>query len=86
MDTTAIVKITLQDINDNRPVFAPSQYSVDLEHNGGAGDEVVAVAATDGDTGRYGIITYSIASGNNLGLFSIHPQTGNSFCNVAYLF
>jgi protocadherin-16/23 len=76
LDTTAMVKIQLRDINDNRPVFYPAQYDVNLEQNSASGTEIVAVHATDGDSGVFGTLTYRITSGNTQALFAIDASTG----------
>jgi protocadherin-16/23 len=70
-----MVKISVQDVNDNWPVFYPSQYSVNLGTNSQSGKEVVAVRATDPDSNKYGVITYKIVSGNT-NIFAIDPSSG----------
>jgi hypothetical protein len=70
-----MVKIQLTDVNDNWPVFYPREYNVSLREGGGSG-VVVAVAATDRDSGRFGAVTYRIVSGNEGGLFRIDRDSG----------
>lgn len=83
LSTTAMVKIQLTDVNDNQPVFYPREYNVSLREGGGSSTSssspVVAVAATDLDSGRYGSITYRIVAGNNAGLFRIDRNSGEIF-------
>lgn len=72
LSTTAMVKIQLTDVNDNKPVFYPREYNVSLRDGGASSSvtsPVVVVAATDPDSGRYGAVTYRIVAGNEVGLF-----------------
>lgn len=67
-----MIKIQLTDVNDNKPVFYPREYNVSLRDGGASSSvtsPVVAVAATDPDSGRYGTVTYRIVAGNEAGLF-----------------
>ncbi|XP_014247424.1 protein dachsous [Cimex lectularius] len=75
LSTRAIVKIQLMDVNDNWPVFYPREYNVSLREGAVVGP-VVAVAATDRDSGRFGTITYSISAGNSARIFTIDQKTG----------
>lgn len=72
----------MTDINDNRPVFYPREYNVSLREGGGPSSAtipVVVVAATDPDSGKYGVVTYKIVAGNEAGLFRIDKNTGEIF-------
>ena len=71
-----MVKVTVTDVNDNRPVFYPTRYTVNLEDSSSTGTEVVAVQATDTDSGNFGTVTYTISSGNTNNQFSIDTQSG----------
>ncbi|VEN39451.1 unnamed protein product [Callosobruchus maculatus] len=82
LSTTAIVKIQVTDVNDNRPTFYPTEYNVSLREGGAwssATAPVVVVAATDPDSGRFGALTYKIVAGNDAGLFRIDKNTGEIF-------
>uniref|UniRef100_A0A6P7F7B9 Protein dachsous n=1 Tax=Diabrotica virgifera virgifera TaxID=50390 RepID=A0A6P7F7B9_DIAVI len=84
LSTTAMVKIQITDINDNNPIFYPSEYNVSLRESGvssSATSPVVVVAATDLDSGKFGAITYKIVSGNDADLFRIEKTTGEIFIN-----
>lgn len=79
-----MVKIQLTDINDNRPVFYPHHYNVSLRETASTTSStapIITVAATDPDSGRFGTITYRIASGNDASLFRIERSTGEIFLN-----
>lgn len=89
MSTTAIVKIQLTDVNDNRPVFYPREYNVSLSEGGGGShtttQPVVVVVATDRDSGKFGSIVYRIVAGNDASLFRIDRKTGEVFLTRANL-
>lgn len=77
-----MVKIQVTDVNDNRPIFYPSEYNVSLREGGTSSSTttpVVVVAATDLDSGRFGTVTYKIVSGNDAGLFTIDRYSGEIF-------
>lgn len=84
LSTTAMVKIQLTDVNDNRPVFYPREYNVSLREGGAGGGAsattpVIAVAATDADSGRLGVVSYRLVAGNEGGVFRIDRATGELF-------
>lgn len=82
LSTTAMIKIQVTDINDNRPSFYPREYNVSLREGGtssSATTPVVIVAATDPDSSRFGSVTYRIVAGNEAGLFRIDRNTGEIF-------
>ncbi|XP_060532504.1 protein dachsous [Cylas formicarius] len=84
LSTTAMVKIQVADVNDNRPVFYPSEYNVSLRDGGASSSAttpVVVVSATDPDSGKFGAVTYRIVAGNEAGLFRIDRATGEIFVN-----
>ncbi|XP_077984698.1 protein dachsous-like [Glandiceps talaboti] len=75
-DSITMVRINVLDVNDNRPVFYPQTYAVDVSEGSPVGSNVVLVAATDKDSGAFGQVFYQIATGNDDGLFSINYRTG----------
>ncbi|XP_066154165.1 protein dachsous [Euwallacea fornicatus] len=84
LSTTAMVKIQVTDVNDNRPVFYPPEYNVSLRDGGGSSSAtapVVVVSATDADSSKFGTVTYRIVAGNEGGLFRIDRNTGEIFVN-----
>lgn len=60
---TALLAITLTDINDNSPVFNQSFYDAYLSENQPPGSLVYQVVATDIDSPKNAIILYSISEG-----------------------
>lgn len=79
MSTTAIVKIQVTDLNDNRPIFYPREYNVSLRESSPTSESVVVIAASDPDSGRFGTVTYRIVAGNDAGIFRIDRGSGEIF-------
>ncbi|XP_026994718.2 protocadherin-16 [Tachysurus fulvidraco] len=80
LSSTAMVEISLQDINDNKPVFGSSFYNASIKENTAAGTCFLEVTAIDADGGSFGTITYSIGSGPSISppaVFSINKETGH---------
>lgn len=60
------VKITVEDTNDNDPIFAKSEMTVWIDENLPAGSSVTKVTATDKDRGENAYISYLIANLNHV--------------------
>ncbi|XP_068133846.1 protocadherin gamma-B4-like isoform X28 [Hyperolius riggenbachi] len=58
---TAVVKITVQDVNDNFPVFTQETYNIRVLENVSIGFVVAHLNATDEDEGSNALITYSFS-------------------------
>ncbi|XP_055990500.1 protocadherin Fat 4 [Sorex fumeus] len=71
----AEVEITLQDINDNAPVFPADTLDLTVEENTGDGSRIMQLTASDADEGANALVTYSIVSGAE-DSFRIDPQSG----------
>lgn len=54
------VNITIQDVNDNQPIFNQSRYFATIPENATIGTSVLQVFASDADTSDNGMIKYSI--------------------------
>ncbi|XP_018105995.1 protocadherin-16 [Xenopus laevis] len=76
LSAACLVHVTLEDINDNPPVFYPLDYGGSISVLSPPGTTVLSVSAHDKDEGTHGTITYIITSGNNPPLFHIHPDSG----------
>ncbi|XP_051534406.1 protocadherin-16 [Myxocyprinus asiaticus] len=63
LSSTAVVKVILQDVNDNEPVFGSKFYNASIKENVAVGTCFMEVAATDADGGSFGSISYSLGSG-----------------------
>ncbi len=68
-----LVKISLNDINDNVPVFSPSDFDASLDENQAISTLLTSVYATDDDIGNNALLALSIdaASDPNSGHFSL---------------
>ncbi|XP_067852697.1 protocadherin-10-like [Heptranchias perlo] len=76
---TALVIVTVLDVNDNAPVFDQAVYTVCLVENAPRNTLVIKLNATDLDEGSYGEVTYSFsnhAPARLRQLFRVEPQTG----------
>lgn len=73
-----VVNITIQDINDNPPVFNQSRYYATVPENATLGTDVIQVIATDADADENARIEYSInrRQSDKDSMFSIDPVNG----------
>ena len=76
LTSTAIVNITVIDVNEFPPVFTEFQYATEIYENHSIGNLVLTVSTTDADSGLNSLITYSIIAGNELQHFHIDAYTG----------
>lgn len=82
---TLVVRIL--DVDDNRPQFpvyrncCTVDYTMNISELASPNTWVVTVHAKDADLGENGRIIYSIAAGNEEGVFRIDPETGEVFLN-----
>uniref|UniRef100_A0A8C5N4G4 Protocadherin Fat 4 n=1 Tax=Gouania willdenowi TaxID=441366 RepID=A0A8C5N4G4_GOUWI len=72
----AEVEITLQDVNDNPPLFPNDILDVTIEENIGDGFKIMQLTATDADEGPNALVTYTIISGAD-DSFRIDPESGD---------
>ncbi|XP_053377420.1 cadherin-23-like [Mercenaria mercenaria] len=77
LTTTTTLTITVQDVNDNDPVFATDPYNANQDEDIALGTTVTTVAATDDDIGDYGTVVYSITSGDVDSKFTIDSTSGD---------
>ena len=75
-DSLVDVKITISDINDNKPNFDKPSYSAHVSEDASTGVSVVKVFANDDDIGQNKEVTYTITTGNEEGTFKINKTTG----------
>ncbi|XP_001377582.1 protocadherin beta-16-like [Monodelphis domestica] len=75
---TAQIRVLVVDINDNSPVFAQSQYEVQIPEDSPIDSLVVTVSATDLDTGSNGEISYLLIQSSEeiTQTFKINPLSG----------
>ncbi|XP_035034564.2 protocadherin-16 [Hippoglossus stenolepis] len=71
----AVVRVEVQDVNDNAPVFSKPWYQVEVPENQ-APVELCFLKATDPDSGPGGQLEYRITAGDPQGDFQLHVSTG----------
>ncbi len=76
MTSTAYLVVRLLDINDNPPEFEHAVFSQTVREDQRVGSSIMHVYATSRDTGINAEIHYSIAAGNEQGIFTIDSNTG----------
>ena len=84
LSASALIGVNIIDVNDNEPVFLPTDYSAKLSWNTEtdswdheSSSPILSVRATDADDkGPNSEITYEIVDGNDEGLFSLNQQSG----------
>ena len=76
---TAEVVISIQDYNDNPPVFNPVSYSEKVREDVIPEEFLLQVTATDSDTGSNQDFKFSIYDGDPEGQFRIDPDYGNLY-------
>ena len=73
------VTVFIDDVNDNRPdITFPRRgnFSASAYYPDSSGEIVSHIVASDSDRGENKTLTYSIISGNELGIFELEPNTG----------
>lgn len=91
---SAVVKVTIDDVNDNTPVFDRPVYQVTLvaaaarnltsssSSDASSRTEIAVVRATDADSGLCGLVFYAIIDGNDNGLFAVDSHSGNDLLSL----
>ena len=75
LPNTTTVTVIVRDINDNGPVFSPTNVTINLREDHSLMQPFYSAGAVDDDEGDNANITYSIVS-QSYGNFSINPNTG----------
>ena len=76
LESTCNVVITLNDVNDNAPMFKHDIYETNVSELIEIGASVIQVTAIDRDVGDNARITYDITSGNEQEVFALDSETG----------
>ncbi|KAM4697236.1 protocadherin-16 [Discoglossus pictus] len=74
--SSCLVHLSLEDVNDNRPVFYPLEYGGSVSVLSPPGTPILTVTARDKDEGTHGTLTYHIFSGNSPPLVRMDPDKG----------
>ncbi|XP_061596681.1 protocadherin-16-like [Cololabis saira] len=76
LSSTTRVRVTVTDVNDNRPSFYPLLYTVSLSTHSAPGTSVARVTANDPDAGDNGRVTYRTVPGGGSTFFTLNKDTG----------
>ncbi|KFD72321.1 hypothetical protein M514_11490 [Trichuris suis] len=79
LSSTSVVRVDVEDVNDNAPIFYPLIYNVSLRQGILPGTPVLVVSATDRDSGDFGTVTYNIVSGNEGSSFRLNAKNGELY-------
>jgi hypothetical protein len=82
-NATAHVTITVEDVNDNPPIFVFPLHNntfIDVPCDVSTSEIVTTLSATDADVGANGDLVYSLfplgSGSKGLAIFTVHPSTG----------
>ncbi|KAK8746436.1 hypothetical protein OTU49_017016, partial [Cherax quadricarinatus] len=76
LSATALVNLTITDVNDNAPVFTLPSYTATVREDALQGASVIQISASDIDAGVNSLVRYSIQGGNDDHCFDIDHDTG----------
>ncbi|XP_069832321.1 protocadherin-23 [Dendropsophus ebraccatus] len=76
LSAQAFLRVEIEDINDNAPVFDHTNYVTSISSHTQPGTEILTVAATDRDGGRFGEVTYELIPGEKKPLVTIDSSSG----------
>lgn len=79
LTASAQLTIEVMDVNDNVPIFMEDTYSMSVAEDLPQSSTVLFVNAFDADSSSNAAITYSLAGGNDQGLFGINSLSGAIF-------
>ncbi|XP_076446580.1 protocadherin Fat 1-like isoform X2 [Babylonia areolata] len=75
LHTTAVVSVTVEDANDNPPVFSSNNYTAQVQEGRRTGIEILTFTVTDLDTSDNGApFTFDIVAGNKDGEFHVSSK------------
>ncbi|XP_006873718.1 PREDICTED: cadherin EGF LAG seven-pass G-type receptor 3 [Chrysochloris asiatica] len=74
--TPVSIQVTVQDVNDNAPVFPAEEFEVRVKENSVVGSVVAQITAVDPDEGPNAHIMYQIVEGNIPELFQMDIFSG----------
>lgn len=76
LSSTVVATITVDDLNDNKPIFTENVYTSKIKESVGVGTYVLKVSASDRDAGSNAEIAYKFTSGTNQDYFSLDVNSG----------
>ncbi len=78
-ETREQINITVGDVNDNRPAYVNTTFSVTIPEDYRHGVDFTSLVANDVDSGVNGEVWYELADASLSYIFSVHPTTGKIF-------
>ncbi|XP_042313490.1 cadherin-23 isoform X2 [Sceloporus undulatus] len=81
LSSTVMVGVRVLDINDNDPVLLNLPMNLTLRENAPISSVVTRIFASDADSGRNALLTFSITAGNIENTFYINGTTGIVYVN-----
>ena len=85
LTSTAVVSVTVQDINDNSPVFLPYELQYSVREDDAPDTVICRLSATDADLGEYGRIEYKFEVSNDDGRLKINKTTVRTYLHFVYV-
>lgn len=79
LNATAVLQISVLDINDNRPYWQQSTYSFEVSEDTSTNTVLGNVSAFDVDLGANATMTYLITEGSDSAPFQIDPSSGQIY-------
>ncbi|XP_063278126.1 protocadherin-23 [Prinia subflava] len=76
LSAQAFVRIEIEDVNDNQPVFEQDIYETSISSHTQPGTEIINVVATDKDSGIFGVVIYELVPGEFSSFFTVDTSTG----------
>uniref|UniRef100_A0ABM5FVG6 Protocadherin-16 n=1 Tax=Pogona vitticeps TaxID=103695 RepID=A0ABM5FVG6_9SAUR len=79
LSSTAVLRVALQDVNDNEPIFERNFYNISVKEDVPPGTCFLQVTATDADSGSLGSLSYSLGTGPSAtspSAFSLEEESG----------
>lgn len=70
-----MIRVTVEDVNDNTPHFLQSPYQLEVEENNQPDRSLLQISAMDPDAGSNGMVTYRLCDCKPP-VFKIDPETG----------
>ncbi|XP_060066584.1 protocadherin Fat 4-like [Ylistrum balloti] len=78
---TAQLIVTINDVNDHSPAFGQSYYTIYTTIYGTIGETIGSIAATDGDLGIFGALSYTLDQASLNDTYFGVSGTGNVYLN-----
>uniref|UniRef100_A0A4W3GSP8 Cadherin-23 n=1 Tax=Callorhinchus milii TaxID=7868 RepID=A0A4W3GSP8_CALMI len=81
LSSTVLVGVRVLDINDNDPVLQNLPLNCIVSENTTVSTSIARVLATDADSGRNALLTFSVTAGNAENVFFINETSGSVYVN-----